>query len=125
MSVENLQLFLEKLQEDTNLQNKMQQLNIKNDLDLQRDFIELGKEHGFEFNAEDLEQLVREKVPLQQGTELDETELEDVSGGVNYAVRVNRAVRNSFYALVIGCAVSAIQNEIERHSCGLEGWDRL
>ena len=49
-------------------------------------FVEVGKQHGYNFNIEDAKQLVRSKVPHQQ---LSDQQLDAIAGGDSVAVHTN------------------------------------
>lgn len=82
MSKENVKLFLEKLQGDEQLQAKLGDLVAENLESIEGRIIQLAAEQGFEFNVADMQQLANEGIPAaQENGELDESQLEAVSGG--------------------------------------------
>ena len=70
MSQEQLKAFMEKLESDTSLQEK---LNGAADADI---VVEIAKEAGFVITAEDIQS-------MQSATDLSDDELEGVAGGYN------------------------------------------
>ncbi len=71
MGVESLKQFIQKLGTDDALAGKFKGVSTDPNA-----VIALGKEHGYEFSAEDMRDLKK-----QQGEELSDKELENVAGG--------------------------------------------
>src|SRR5690554_5165914 len=86
MSKENLTLFIQKAQEDEPLQEKLTSLITQNAEDQEKmaeSMMELGLENGYKFSKEDMQQLAQENMAAAQASgELDEAQLEAVSGGI-------------------------------------------
>lgn len=82
MSKENVQLFFEQVEKDEQLQEKLKSMQTENQEKAQASIVKLGKESGYDFSAEDLQQVTEEIVAsMPKNEELDDSELEAVSGG--------------------------------------------
>src|SRR6476659_8315527 len=70
-------------------------------------FVEVGKQHGYNFNLDEAKQLIRSKVPPQQ---LSDQQLDAIAGGdsVKVATNVAAAVETLATAVTVtnGAAVS-------------------
>lgn len=77
MSMENLHAFLDKSRSDEKLKARLSEMGSPEDV------INLGKEWGYEFSANELEQATKER--LSSG-ELKQDDLENISGGTVISV---------------------------------------
>lgn len=82
MSKENVKLFFEKVEQDEQLQERLKKVQTENKAKAQASIVNIGKETGYDFSTEDLQQVAQEVVAsIQQNEELDDAALEAVSGG--------------------------------------------
>ena len=77
--MEQLKLFLEKAKTDSELAARLDALGAKKAGD--DEVIALAAEHGFTFTKEDIEQMKQEEPKHCGSCELQEEELENISGG--------------------------------------------
>ena len=76
MSEEQLKAFLEKVQSDTNIQEKLKAANARHQTEAA---IEIAKEAGFAITAEDIQSM--QSAPVVSDTVVSDSELEGAAGG--------------------------------------------
>ena len=77
MSVEQVKEFYEQVSEDEDLQSEFE--GLESEEAVVEKTVALGSEHGFEFNAEDVKNALKQA--RAEAEELDDADLEDVAGG--------------------------------------------
>lgn len=111
MSKENVKLFLQKVSEDVQLQQKVKGLYAENQENIQESIVKLGIENGYDFSKEDMQQLAQETAAaLQQNGELDDAQLEAVAGGRGFGV--GDLIFISIMSLGTACLASAVHESI-------------
>lgn len=81
MSKENVQLFIEKIQNDEELQKKLTNV-YKKDRKILQTIVKFGGQVGYTFTEVDVRQVVEElNNRMVENVELDDTQLETVVGG--------------------------------------------
>lgn len=88
ISVENVKSFLEKVRSDSGLQSRIGSLASDKPVDAKEDWfldslVAIGAESGFAFSREDLLQAANEIRHNAVSGELDDAQLESVSGGLD------------------------------------------
>lgn len=84
MSKESVKLFFEQVEKDEQLQERLIKVQTENQEKVQASIVKLGKETGCDFSREELQQVSEQVVTsIKQNGELDDEQLEAVSGGID------------------------------------------
>lgn len=109
MSKEKVKLFYEKVEHDVELQVKLKDIIAEEHTIFIENIVKLGKESGFEFSKEDLQQLENEAITsIEEDGELDDFQLEAVSGGAISFIVIGTGVLayGGFMATVAGGTIA-------------------
>lgn len=118
MSKENVKLFIEKVEQDESLQEKVKGVIGENQEVMVENLINLAHKYGYDFSKEDMEQLAKEiSVDLQEKGELDESQLEAVSGGVGVTAVVTVVLLGGLAVTVVGGVGFGLASRVEGNEC--------
>src|SRR5690625_4963202 len=108
MSLKDVKLFFEKVQEDETIQNKLKSMQIDHQEKMHENIVKLGAELGYDFDKEDMLNFVKERISTDQtNDELSDDQLDAVAGGSPAAWGIFSAI-----TFAIACIASGIDKEI-------------
>ncbi len=118
--MENVKRFLEKVQTDAALQEKLKAMQGKPQVEVITAIMALAKENGFEITKEDLQKYVEAaaKASAAQNGELNEAELDAVAGG-----GLGEWIGYSVLSFGVFCAGSAVGRIFD--TCALDHPENL
>lgn len=96
MSTENVILFYEKIQEDHQFRNQLENVIAEEQKNFTKKIVKLGKEHGLDFTAFDFEELI---IELTNALKND--------GELVYLL-LEEAIGKSMFSIAVGVAISKI-----------------
>ncbi|MBF0120979.1 MAG: hypothetical protein HQK79_19290 [Desulfobacterales bacterium] len=110
MKFEEIEKFIQKLNEDENLRNMVKEMitpvaSVQQDnmQKLLQDVVQVANQKGFNFNSDDVNEFFKQKIEtMKTSQELSMDQLEQISGG-GYCL----AIGTSLMTLGIGCAIGS------------------
>lgn len=116
MRVENIKLFYKEVESNEVLQEKLKDLQMASEKERMTQLIHIAKEAGFEFSADELKAYIEEVITKgQENGELDDDELDQVSGGGS-----SKWVVLSVMTAGLWCLVSVARRKDSSQGCSMD-----